>query len=43
MDFAPDARLVEDQQLEWNPDIRLESIRSLYVDLGAVPERATGA
>jgi cytochrome P450 len=37
--LAPDARL-EEQELEWNPDIRLESLKALYVDLGQIPSGA---
>ena len=37
LDLAPDVRLDETQELEWNPDIRLESLTALYVDLGPSP------
>ena len=37
IELSPDARIVEDQQLEWKPDYRLEGIQSLWVDLSPKP------
>ncbi len=34
MELAPDARIAEDQRLEWKRDYRLEQLESLHVDLG---------
>jgi cytochrome P450 len=40
LDLAPDARLVEDQELEFKPDIRIDGAEALHLDLGPVPSRS---
>jgi cytochrome P450 len=43
IELAPDARLVEDQELDWKPDYRLEGMQALHLDLGPIPPRALTA
>jgi cytochrome P450 len=40
LDLAPDAKLVEDQTIEFKQDLRLDGLASLNIDLGAVPAEA---
>lgn len=40
MDLAPDARVVEDQALEYKQDMRIDGLRALELDLGEVPADA---
>jgi cytochrome P450 len=42
MDFAPDARVVP-QQLEYKPDVRIDGLVNLELDLGEVPADAPAA
>lgn len=34
LDQAPEARLVEDQQIEYKPGFQIDAMRTMYVDLG---------
>ncbi len=38
LDLAPDVQ-IPDQEFEYSPDIRIDGMRSLYLDLGPVPSR----
>ena len=40
LDLAPDATVVEGQVFDYSPDIRVDGMRSLYLDLGPVPARS---
>jgi hypothetical protein len=37
LDLAPDVRLVEDQRIEYFPDMRVDMMKQLRLDLGQVP------
>jgi cytochrome P450 len=39
LDLAPDVRLVEGQRYEYRPDIRIDAMLALELDLGPVPPR----
>lgn len=39
LELAPDARLVEGQRIEFKPDMRIDALRALQLDLGRVPSR----
>lgn len=39
LDLAPDVRLVPDQEIVYFPDMRVDMMRELHLDLGQVPSR----
>jgi cytochrome P450 len=39
LDLAPDVRLVEGQEIEHFPDMRVDMMKALHIDLGQVPSR----
>ncbi len=43
LDLAPEARIADDQELEWKPDYRLEALAGLRVDLGPAPSDGASA
>lgn len=43
MDLAPDASVVEDQELEYKHDLRIDGLAALQLDLGQVPGRRAEA
>lgn len=39
LDLAPDVRLIPDQEIVYFPDMRVDMMRELHLDLGQVPSR----
>jgi cytochrome P450 len=43
LDLAPDARLVEDQVIEYKPGFQIDAMRAMFVDLGPAPAGDLGS